>query len=90
MQFWDQPKVDHKSELTSLTLASPIHHCVLDIQGREKRFANFAKLQAGPGRKAKQGQEEKSRNHVQTLFLGSVLPKRVNGQNSCGPNGNNL
>ena len=75
LQFWDQPKVDHKSELTSLTLASPIHHCVLDIQGREKRFANFAKLQAGPGRKAKQGQEEISRNHVQRLFsaLNSTL-----------------
>ena len=28
--------------------------------------------QAGPGRKAKQGQEEISRNHVQRLFLGSV------------------
>ena len=28
--------------------------------------------QAGPGRKAKQGQEEISHNHVQTSFLGSV------------------
>ena len=28
--------------------------------------------QAGPGRKAKQGQEEISRNHVPTIFLGSV------------------
>ena len=28
--------------------------------------------QAGPGRKAKQGQEEISRNHVPTFFLGSV------------------
>ena len=28
--------------------------------------------QAGPGRKAKQGQEEISRNHVQTFLLGSV------------------
>ena len=28
--------------------------------------------QAGPGRKAKQGQEEISRNHVQTFFLVSV------------------
>ena len=28
--------------------------------------------QAGPGRKAKQGQEEISRNHVQRLFLGSA------------------
>ena len=29
--------------------------------------------QAGPGRKAKQVQEEISRNHVHTFFLGSVL-----------------
>ena len=29
--------------------------------------------QAGSGRKAKHGQEEISRNHVQRLFLGSVL-----------------
>ena len=29
--------------------------------------------QAGPGRKAKQGQEDASRNHAQTLFLGSVF-----------------
>ena len=28
--------------------------------------------QAGPGRKTKQGQEEISRNHVPTFFLGSV------------------
>ena len=28
--------------------------------------------QAGPGRKAKQDQEEISRNHVPRLFLGSV------------------
>ena len=30
---------------------------------------------AGPGRKAKQGQEERSRNHVPTFFLGSVVYK---------------
>ena len=29
--------------------------------------------QAGPGRKAQQGQVEISRNHVQTFFLGSVF-----------------
>ena len=29
--------------------------------------------QAGPGRKAKQGPEEISHNHMQTFFLGSVL-----------------
>ena len=34
--------------------------------------------QAGPGRKAKQGQEEISRNHVQRLFLGSVDAKKNN------------
>ena len=31
--------------------------------------------QAGPGRKARQGQEEISRNHVPTFFLGSVDSK---------------
>ena len=31
--------------------------------------------QAGPARKAKQGQEEISRNHVPTFFLGSVHVK---------------
>ena len=33
--------------------------------------------QAGPGRKAKEGHEEISRNHVQTFFLGSVLQAKL-------------
>ena len=32
--------------------------------------------QAEPGRRAKQGQEEISRNHIQTLNLGSVHVKK--------------
>ena len=62
-------------ENSSSTLAFPplLLYC---LQGREKRFANLAKLQPGrarqKGRKAKQGQEEISRNHVPTFFLGSV------------------
>ena len=62
------------------------------LQGREKKFANLAKLslqillsysQAGPGRKTKQGQEEISRNHVQRLFLGSVQSNQAQGEFTC-------
>ena len=43
------------------------------IQGREKSLQILLSYsQAGPGRKVKQGQEEISRNHVPTFFLGSA------------------
>ena len=42
----------------------------MTYRGEKNRFANFAKLQ--PGRTVKQEQEEISRKHVPTFFLGSV------------------
>ena len=47
----------------------------INVQGREKKGLQIllSYSQAGPGRKAKQDQEEISRNHVPTFFLGSVL-----------------
>ena len=44
------------------------------LQGGEKGAQILLSYsQAGPGRKTKQGQEEISRNHVPSFFLGSVV-----------------
>ena len=41
-------------------------------------YVLLSRTQAGPGRKVKQGQEEISRNHVQTFICLSVNAKRTN------------
>ena len=49
-------------------------HSHLTLYREEKKGLQIllSYSQAGPGRKAKQDQEEISRNHVPRLFLGSV------------------
>ena len=54
--------------------AGLIHTEIVHTELRKKSLQILlGNIQAGPGRKVKQEQEEISRNHVPRLFLGSVL-----------------
>ena len=66
-------------EVPSAAKADHFRDCIADTSHPSKYRGEKKGLQillsysqAGPGRKAKQGQEEISRNHVPTFFLGSV------------------
>ena len=49
------------------------HGAAVHTRERKKLQILLSYSQAGPGIKAKQGQEEISRNHTQILFLGTVV-----------------
>ena len=62
-----------EKDLVASIGAEYITVATLSIQGEKKGLQILPSYsQAGPGREAKQGQEEISCNHVQTFFLGSV------------------
>ena len=53
------------------------HHLIDTLYREEKKGLNIllSYSQAGQGRNTKQGQEEISRNHIQTIFLISEISK---------------
>ena len=67
---WNEPKYSLKHMFSKCALNFLSKYV---YRGREKSLQILISYsQAGPGRKAKQGQEEISCNHVPTFFLGSV------------------